>query len=119
MAPRDEQARLAQWTSRLRELAILCEDTGERGSARLLLQAEDLLRDCPRALGTWFAPVDTRPVSARLMEAGAHVSFTLGLCSAQMSYLLSRSVSGNSLVTMALPELEQEAPLPLSIFPLR
>lgn len=109
MPPRDEQARLERWIKRLHELAQSCGDLDEAGAAEFLLQLEDALHNCPRALKTWFAPVEPKQTSARLRDAGANVSLVLGLCSGQMSYLLSRSVSGHSLVTVALPDLNEEA----------
>lgn len=109
MPPHDERFKLADWLPRLRELALLCKDTEECGAQALLLQVEDALRHAPRALKPWFGPAHGKADSRRLMAAGGHISFVLGLCSDQMSYLLSRSVAGNSLVTIAFPELEQEA----------
>jgi hypothetical protein len=109
MPPHDERLKLADWLKRLRELAVLCRDAEDGAAGQLLLQVEDALRRAPRALKSWFGPIHSKSDSARLMAAGADVSFVLGLCSDQMSYLLSRSAAGNCLVTVAFPELEQES----------
>lgn len=118
MPPHDERARLASWIERLRELAVLCEQADENSAGDLLLEIEQAVSLCPRALKPWFAPSHRSIMSADLLQAGGHVSFALGLCSDAMSYLLSKSLTGQALVTIALPELEQEASFVSDALPL-
>lgn len=102
-------AKVLAWIAEMRRLALCCADAEELHVLELLVEVERAVRACPRSLRTLFEPVDTGPQSARFLAAGAHVSFALGMCSEEMSYLLSRSAAGHSLVTIALPELEQES----------
>lgn len=108
--PRDfNNPDLPGWVARLRELVDLCDEAAELGREEFLLRAERAVRDCPAALFPWFGPTHPEAESARLIQAGGEVSFALGLCSQQMSYLVGRSASGHALVTVALPDMEREA----------
>lgn len=109
MPDTNEQALLSEWTIHLRQLAQRCADAEEDHPLALLVEVEKAVRCCPRALKRWFGPCDSSPQSANLLAAEGYVSFAIGLCNDHMSYMLSRSVAGKSLVTVALPDMDRES----------
>jgi hypothetical protein len=109
MADDERRERLEQWIDRLDLLAASCAGRVGRDPGDILLDAERLLRACPPELADWCLPVASSETLALQRAVGAHVSIALGLCSGQVSYLVSRSAAGDAIATLALPGLECEA----------
>lgn len=99
---------LSEWLGLLRQLAQRCAEADAK-VVELLVEIEQALRACPKALRPWFGPADLPAQSAGLLASGGHVCFALGLCSTNMSFLVSRSAEGHCMTTVALPEMERES----------
>jgi hypothetical protein len=99
---------MAEWRLRLAELCRDCASAESEDEGDLLLKTYGLIAKAPQVQSGLHDHLPPMSTMQALVKLGAHDSAALALMPENASYILSRSIDGDCLASVILPDMDEE-----------